>query len=139
MVERADRLSRYLEHLHARVRASGNPELKESANLPPEISTFCGSHPRECLQLIIGALEQVESPHLVHAIGDGLLEDLLNANAGGLQPELTEQLTTNRKFRQAFACGTHASVDPAITAEWVNTLRDIGTTKKAERKSLWRT
>jgi hypothetical protein len=137
MTQSTDRLSRYLEHLRARVRASGNPELKESAVLPPEISTFCASHPRDCLQLIIDALEHVDSPHLVHAIGDQLLENLLNANAAELQVEVTGQLTTSRKFRQAFACGTHTSVDPAIISEWVNTLRDIGTSKKAERKSLW--
>ena len=87
--------------------------------------------------MVLRALEQVDSPHLVHAIGDGLLEDLLNASAAELQTDLTEQLISNQKFRQAFACGNHASVDTAIISEWVNTLRDIGTTKKAERKSLW--
>src|SRR5215212_3183009 len=130
----SDLLAPYLQHLEARIRARQHQDL---ARLPPELAAFCSSQPAQCLQLVIRALEAVTTPQLVQAIGEELLDNLLNESSAAIHAEVSDQLRTNRKFRQAFACATYASVDPAIVSEWVEIFQELGTTKKAERKSLW--
>src|SRR6187431_121706 len=117
-----DRLAAYLEHLEARVR-----EPKRA--LPGDLSAFCSSNPKDCLALILTALERVTTPQAIIAIGDELLENLLNESSGRLDGEVSQQLRANKKFRQAFAFGNYASVDPAIVADWVQIFQDLGTTK----------
>ena len=136
-------LPAYIEHLHARIRARSNTPTPRDhqenlAVLPDRVSELCKTDPRECLALIVSALEEVTSAHLVQAIGDGLLEDLLNQNAAAIHDEIARLLRSNQRFRFAFASGTHSSVDPSLINEWVELLRDLGTTKQAERKRLWR-
>ena len=138
-----DRVAQYVEHLDARLRARrgrSTPEDLTEGRLvfPDEISAFCRFQPGECLALVVRVLEERESPEWIEAVGNELLEQLLNENAAAVQDEVLEQLRINRRFRQAFACGTFASVDPAVIDEWVLVFRDLGTTKAAERKSLRR-
>jgi hypothetical protein len=140
----SDLLPLYLEHLRARLRArqqKPKPQNEEEDLdlLPSDLSRFCSSNPRACLDLILLALEQVHVPELVGAVGDELLENLLNEHSQTVQTEVAHHLRTNRRFRQAFACGTYSSVDPAVISEWVNIFQELGTTKQAERKSLRRT
>ena len=124
-----DRHAAYLEHLQARVR-----EPKRA--LPDDISEFCSSNPEGCFALILSALESVMTPQAIIAIGDELLENLLNESSGRLGAQVSQQLRTNKTFRQAFAFGNYASVDPALLADWVQIFQDLGTTKDAERKSV---
>lgn len=130
----SDRLAGYLGHLKARVRARQN---KSRPRLPADLATFCTSQPQECLELILQALQAATAPELVQAIGNELLENLLNERSGVLHAEVAQHLRTNRRFRQAFACGNYSSVDPLLISEWVKILEELGTTKHAERKSLW--
>ncbi len=123
-------LRQYIEHLEARVRSQSTP-------LPDSVNDLCKSDPKACLALVVDALSEVKSPNLVHAIGDEVLENLLNEHAGGLEPEIASLLRNDQRFRYAFASGRHASVDPALIADWVRILQDLGTTKQAERKRLW--
>ncbi len=125
VASRAPLLSAYLEHLKAR------------QALPTEVADLCSQKPRECLELILQALQEPIGSQLVAAIGKELLENLLNEHSAVLADEVSEHLRTNERFRQAFACGVYASVDPAIIADWVKLFQDLGTTKTAERKSLW--
>jgi hypothetical protein len=136
-------LSRYLEHLHARIRErASTPTARDQeerlAILPPDIDRLCSDKPEECLSLISAALGDVDSPHLIQAIGDGLLDNLLNESAAALRDEIATLLRTSQRFRFAFASGKHASVDPGDLNDWTEILRDLGTTKQAERKRLWR-
>lgn len=132
---------RYAEHLKAKVRARENPAARESigdlAVLPDDIAQLCSSNPAACLELILATLKVIDSPHLIHAIGDGLLEDLLNERADAIHDEIVRALKKDERFRQAFACSKLGSVDPGQMAEWVDVLRDLGTTKHAERKRLF--
>lgn len=139
----ADRLAEYLEHLQARVRArQGRSTTADKAGnraiLPANIAALCAREPGECLDLIVRALGETIAPEAVAAIGDGLLEDLLNENAGRIADRVSDQLRTNKKFRQAFGFGNHSSVDPAVIEEWVAIFASLGTTKERERKSTWR-
>ena len=142
MVQDSDRLAAYLEHLKARVRARQNRSTlkdreEDLAVLPGELATFCASQPRECLELVIRVLQQATVPELIQAVGDELLENLLNENSAVIHEEVMHYLRTNGRFRQAFACGEYSSVDPALISDWVKVFQDLGTTKQAERKSLW--
>lgn len=135
-------LREYLEHLHARIRARSNtPTAKDDeegrARLPETVRRLCAVNPAECLALIVQALREVHSPHLVQAIGDELLENLLNEHAAALDAQIAVLLRTDQRFRFAFASGTHASVDPSLVNEWVEILQELGTTKQRERKRLW--
>lgn len=143
MPEAGDSVALYLEHLRARLRArEGRPTDadKESglAVLPTGISALCSREPRSCLDLIVRALAEPVAPEVVAAIGDGLLDDLLNENAGKIADQVSEELRTNRRFRQAFGFGKHASVDPAVIEDWVTIFQKLGTTKEKERKSTWK-
>ena len=143
MTAPTDLVTAYVEHLRARVRLTQSKAKRRSGDedlavLPSSLASLCTTKPRECLEIIIAALREVDTPELVRAIGDGLLEDLINEKSDVLADAVEDQLRTNQRFRQAFSCGHHASVDPAITAGWVKVLRDLGTTKTAERKRLWR-
>ena len=124
-------LSQYLEHLTARLRAQAR---KAEVPLPHCVMEM---NPQAALTLAVEALEKVNSPNLVQAVGDGLLQNLINDHAAALSAEIAAFLQANQRFRFAFACGTYASVDPSIINEWVELLRDLGTTKQAERKRLW--
>ena len=124
-------LSQYLEHLITRLRAQSR---KGEAPLPECVAEM---NPEAALALAVEALQKVNSPNLVQAVGDGLLQNLINEHAAALSGEIAALLRTNQRFRFAFACGTHASVDPSLINEWVELLRDLGTTKQAERKRLW--
>jgi hypothetical protein len=128
-------LREYVEHLHARIRARST---SSSAPLPDRIRQQCAADPRACLELVVAALQEATTPHVVHAIGDGLLEDLLNEHTGKLFDETVDLLRNNQRFRFAFASGTHSSVDPSVISDWVELLKRLGTTKQAERKKLWR-
>lgn len=135
-------LREYLEHLHARIRARSNtPTAKDEeegrARLPETVLRLCAASPPECLALIVQALREVSSPHLVQAIGDELLENLLNEHAPALDAQIAVLLRTDQRFRFAFASGKHASVDPSLVNDWVEILQDLGTTKQRERKRLW--
>ena len=136
--------SEYLEHLHARDRArrgKATPQDEEDdlAVLPADVVKLCTQRPDQCLNLILQTLEEPIGPELVAAIGDELLENLLNEHSAVLVEKVIENLRTNKRFRQAFAHGDYASVDPAIISDWVRVFQELGTTKKAERKSLWST
>lgn len=136
-------LAEYLEHLQARLRHQSNtptPRDEESdlATLPDSVSDLCSTQPHDCLELILAALRETTSPHIVQAIGDGLLENLLNEHSQEIHDQTVALLQTDQQFRFAFACGNFASVDPSLVDEWLTTLRDLGTTKQAERKKLWR-
>ena len=89
--------------------------------------------------MVMAVLPELGSPNLIQSVGDGLLEDLLNEHAGSLYDEIASLLRTSQRFRFAFACGTYASVDPAVVDDWMRILQDIGTTKQRERKRLWST
>jgi len=136
-----DLLPLYLDHLRARVKAGGHRVVRQvdddPAVLPAAVRSLCAAQPLECLRLIVRALREPLAAPLIRAIGDQLLEDLLNESSGTIGSEVVDELRTNKRFRQAFACGEHTSVDPAVVAEWVSVLGELGTTKKAERKSLW--
>ena len=143
MPEEVDPLAEYLEHLHARVRSEqGKPtardEEEDLAILPTTLAEFCTREPRKCLDLLVRALAEPVAPELVRAIGDELLENLLNENAAKIADEVSDALRKNKRFRQAFAFGEYASVDPAVISDWVRVFQDLGTTKEAERKSVWR-
>jgi hypothetical protein len=134
----SEHLDRYLKHLEARIRerqhkSTEQDEEEDLAVLPRDLASLCTSEPRECLEFVMQALQQTTAPELVRAVGDGLLEDLLNENSAAIHEEVLDHLRTNRRFRQAFACGTYASV----IADWVTLFQELGTTKRAERKSLW--
>jgi hypothetical protein len=105
--------------------------------LPETISRLCTAQPGECLTLIVEALEEVSSPNLVQAIGDGLLENLLNEHSDALSEQVANLLRGNPRFRFAFACGAHASVDPSLINEWAAIFQQLGTSKQRERKRLW--
>src|SRR3982074_2110932 len=82
----SDLLHLYLEHLRARLRArqqkpKPQDEDEDLELLPSDLSRFCSSNPRACLDLILLALEQVHVPELVGEVGDELLENLLNENS----------------------------------------------------------
>jgi hypothetical protein len=124
-------LTQYLSHLAARLRAHSR---KGQEPLPDCVNEISDS---ERLALVVDALQHVKSPNLVHAVGDGLLEHMLNDRGAALSEEITTLLRTNQRFRFAFSCGTHASVDPSLIDEWLEVLRELGTTKQAERKRLW--
>ena len=139
MAEQRDLLPIYLEHVDARLRlrrAKPSPEVRKLAVLPDSVARLCSEEPRQCLDLIVRALAETDAPDAIEAIGDQLLEYLLNESSGRIAPELAELLRENKKFRQAFACAKHSSVDPALISDWVNILQSLGTTKDAERKSL---
>ena len=136
-------LAEYAEHLHARIRRQSNtptPRDEEEglATLPDSVSALCTTQPHDCLELIVAALREATSPHIVQAIGDGLLENLLNEHSQEVHDETIALLRTEERFRFAFACGNFASVDPSLVDEWLTTLRDLGTTKQKERKKMWR-
>ena len=143
MSEPVDPLAQYLEHLQARARARLNRPTaadKEGdlATLPASIASLCSREPRACLDLIVRALAEPLAPEAVAAVGDGLLEDLLNESAGKIADQVSVELRKSRKFRQAFGFGKHASVDPAVIEDWVAIFEALGTTKEKERKSTWR-
>lgn len=127
----------YLEHLNARLKARQTKNRDELATLPESIATLCSSEPSACLAMIVEALEHVHSPDLIREIGEGLLADLLNERAAAIEKEVTSLLWSNPTFRQAFACGNHASVDPDLVDDWMKIFQDLGTTKATERKRLW--
>jgi hypothetical protein len=143
MPETDDRLAQYVEHLEASARARlhrSTPDDKERglATLPPGISALCSQQPRECLDLIVRALAEPLSPEAVAAVGEGLLQVLLNESAGRLADDVSVELRRNRRFRQAFGFGNYSSVDPAVIEDWVRVFESLGTTKERERKSTWR-
>lgn len=143
MREAQDHLARYLEHLQARLRArEGRATAADKegnlAILHPDISALCSRAPSQCLDLILRALAEPVAPQVVAAIGDGLLDDLLNESAGRIADQVSAELCRNKKFRQAFGFGKHASVDPAVIEDWVSVLQSLGTTKEKERKSTWK-
>jgi hypothetical protein len=106
--------------------------------LPDEVKAFCDREPDAGLELILQAPEAAESPQTVAAIGAGFLEYLLNTNPVDVRLEVATHLMNSKKFRQAFAYGEYPSVHPEIVAEWVAIFQGLGTSKEAERKSLWR-
>jgi hypothetical protein len=143
MSETADRLSDYLEHLQARVRvrqgrATAADREGNLADLPESIAALCSRQPDQCLALIVRVLAEALPPEEVAAIGEGLLEDLLNEHAATIADKVAAELRTNQRFRQAFGFGHHSSVDPALIEEWVRIFQRLGTTKERERKSTWR-
>src|SRR5687768_7673468 len=96
-------LAEYLEHLHARIRArSSTPTLRDQeeglANLPASVSQLCRTHPHDCLELILAALREVNSPHIVQAIGDELLANLLNEHSGELHEQTATLLRGDQRF-----------------------------------------
>jgi len=136
-------LELYLRHLAHRVKSAGknlrtySDEEHDLLIIPDEVSAFCSSGPEACLQVVCDALAATSSPQIIAAIGDGLLEDLLNGKATLLRREVAHQLRTSKKFRQAFANGEYSSVPPEIVVEWVAIFQQLGTSKEAERRSLW--
>jgi len=143
LMKTQDPLALYLEHIQARLRAREGrattaDKERSLAVLPAGISELCSREPGRCLDLILRALAEPVAPQVVAAIGDGLLEDLLNESAGRIADQVSAELRKNKKFRQAFGFGKHASVDPAVIEEWVAVLKSLGTTKEKERKSTWR-
>jgi hypothetical protein len=143
LAEHTEALPDYLEHILARERlntgkARALDKEDDLAVLPSEIDKLTVSNPRECLQLVLAALRQPIGPYAVQAVGDELLENLLNQSGRTIASDVAEQLRTNLRFRQAFSCGDYGSVDPDIVMEWVRIFQELGTTKEQERKSLWR-
>lgn len=141
--ETSDLLATYLEHLEARLRLTRAKVNRRDGDealavLPAALASLCTTEPQACLKLITSAIRKVDDPALVRAIGEGLLQNLLNESSDAIADDVTRQLRTDKKFRQAFSCGEYASVDPAIIAGWVNVFESLGTSKAAERKSLWR-
>jgi hypothetical protein len=140
MAETRDQLlDLYFRHLDVQTRSTQkvlSEDDEEILVLPDEVATFCKHEPTAGLELILRALEAAKSPEVVAAIGRGLLENLLNATTE-IRFEVATELMNNKKFRQAFAHGEYASVHPEIVAEWVAIFQGLGTTKEAERKSLW--
>ncbi len=122
-------LPEYLEHLRARLRVR--------TPLPDSLAHFCTEQPAECLSLITRALQEVRSPNLIQAIGEGLLQNLLNESSEVLRAEVAALLRTNERFRFAFASGTFSSVDTVLIDEWLEVFQALGTSKQAERKRLW--
>lgn len=138
MTSTAELRARYIEHLEARIRARNDAAPgPEFAAFEQELATLRTEHPKDCLALILDTLPHLSSANLVQAVGAGLLEDLLNDRAAAVHDEVVAALGRDERFRQAFACGTFASVDPSEMAEWIDALRDAGTTKQAERKRLF--
>lgn len=129
MTKHSALLPEYLEHLRARLRAR--------EPLPDAIAHFCTEQPAECLALITEALQQVRSPNLIQAIGDGLLQNLLNESSETLRADVAGLLQRNERFRFAFASGTFSSVDTQLIDEWLQVFQQLGTSKQAERKRLW--
>jgi len=132
-------LDLYLHHLDVQTQSTRevlSEDDEEILVLPDEVAAFCAQEPRACLELILRALQAAKSPEVVAAIGRGLLENLLNATAE-IRLQVVTELMNNKKFRQAFAFGEYPSVHPEIVAEWVAIFQGLGTTKAAERKSLW--
>lgn len=143
MTDASAHLARYLEHIQARLRtregrATTADKEGNLAVLPSDIAELCSREPAQCLDLVLRALAEPVAPQVVAAIGDGLLEDLLNDSAGRIADQVSAELRKNRKFRQAFGFGKHASVDPAVIEDWVAVLQSLGTTKEKERKSTWK-
>lgn len=143
MKEAADHLPEYLEHLHARLRLRQSPSTasdreRSMAPLPAHLAALPSRDPAACLDLIVRALDEPIAPEVVAAIGDGLLDDLLNEKAGILADQVSELLRQRKKFRQAFGFVHYASVDPAVIEDWVAILQRLGTTKERERKSTWK-
>ena len=141
MPETRDLLPRYVEHLRARVRSEQgrhSPALAGPLTLPRDIEELTRRDPHACLQLVVDALGEATEPEVVRAIGNELLENLLNDSSSAVAGEVSQALRTNKRFRQAFGFGKYASVDPAVVEEWVSVLQDLGTTKEAERKSTWK-
>lgn len=138
MTDISDPLAGYLTHLQARIRAQGRPGLDAEELLPETLSLMASREPAACLDLIVRALDEPVAAELVVAIGNGLLEDLLNENAAAIADGVAKELRRNKRFRQAFSFGNHASVDPSVIEEWVAIFRDLGTTKAKERKSTFR-
>jgi DNA-binding transcriptional MerR regulator len=133
-------LQSYLEHLQARVRARSNtPDAgdQEAGVLPAAIRRLSTDDPEACLALIVEALHQVSSPHLIQAAGEELLEDLLNEHSAALDAQIATLLRNDQRFRFAFASGTYSSVDPSLLDDWMRILQSLGTTKQNERKRLW--
>jgi len=143
MPDATDPLAAYLEHVQARVRARQGrvvPAGEEAspALLPGSIAALATRQPNECLALIVRTLAEPVSPDAIAVIGEGLLEDLLNESAGRIADQVTAELKTNKRFRQAFGFGNYSSVDPAVVEDWVGVLERLGTTKARERKSTWK-
>ncbi len=139
MAETPDQLlDLYLRHLDVQTRSTQEVLSEEEILvLPDEVATFCKHEPTAGFELILRAVEAAKSSEVVAAIGRGLLENLLNTTAE-IRFEVATELMTNKKFRQAFAHGEYPSVHPEIVAEWVAIFQGLGTTKEAERRSLWR-
>lgn len=129
MTEPSSLLPEYLAHLRARLRAR--------EPLPASVALFCREQPAECLALITQALQEVRSPNLIQAVGDGLLQNLLNESSETLRAEVAGLLRRNERFRFAFASGTFSSVDTQLIDEWLEVFQALGTSKQAERKRLW--
>lgn len=125
-------LAAYSEHVRARVAAGGG-----RAAVPAEIADFASERPSEALAMIVAALDDASTPEQIRVIGDGLLEDLLNEHSDALDAAVTAALRRSKRFRQAFAFGEHASVDPAVLNDWIDVLASLGTSKKALRRGLW--
>ena len=139
MTDDRDLLPTYLEHLDARLRlrrAKPTDEVKRLAVLPESVAGLTSSDPHRCLHLILRALDETAEPERIEAVGDQLLEHLLNESSGRIAAEIAEELRENKKFRQALACANYSSVDPALISDWVNIFQSLGTTKEAERKGL---
>lgn len=132
MTDRDALLATYADHVRARVAAGGG-----RAALPAELAAFASAQPREALAMIVAALEEASTPEQVRVIGDGLLEDLLNEHSDALDADVTAALRRSKRFRQAFAFGEHASIDPVLLNEWSDVLGSLGTSKKALRRGLW--
>lgn len=113
-------------------------EEEAAAALPSGVSELCNHDPNGCLDLITQALGETLTPEEVRAVGTELLENLLNESAGKVADRVSVELKKNKRFRQAFAFGNYASVDPAVLNDWVKVFGDLGTTKAAERKSVYR-
>ena len=135
-------LAEYLEHLHARIRVRSNtPTVRDAeeglATLPDSVDQVCRTEPEACLDLVVAALREAGSPHVVQAIGDELLENLLNEHSERVRERVTTLLRSEQRFRFAFACAKYASVDPSVVNDWITMFQELGTTKQAERKKLW--
>lgn len=124
-------LAAYLAHIHARAKRDGEV-------LPEALAALASREPEKCLELIVQVLAETLTPEEIRAVGNELLENLINESAGKISDRVSAELRKNRKFRQAFAFGNYASVDPAVLADWVKVFQDLGTTKAAERKSVWK-
>ena len=136
MTENDDPLPAYLQHLQARIRARGRAAA--GGGVHESLARLCSREPEACFDLIVRALDEALGAEFVVAIGNGLLEDLLNENAAQLADRVSLELRRNERFRQAFSFGRHASVDTAIIEGWVSVFRNLGTTRAKERKRTFR-